>query len=46
MSELRCMNDEILENQKDGDNSFKDLELFKKHYAAILLQLNDINEQA
>lgn len=45
MSELRCMNDEILENQKDGDNSFKDSELFKKHYAAILLQLNDINEQ-
>ncbi|ESR32866.1 hypothetical protein CICLE_v10004186mg [Citrus x clementina] len=45
VSELRCMNDEILENQKDGDNSFKDSELFKKHYAAILLQLNDINEQ-
>ncbi|KAH9683368.1 protein ALWAYS EARLY 3 [Citrus sinensis] len=42
VSELRCMNDEILENQKDGDNSFKDSELFKKHYAAILLQLNDV----
>lgn len=46
MSELRRLNDEVLENQRDGDNSFKDSELFKKQYAAILLQLNEVNEQA
>lgn len=40
------MNDEILENQKDGDNSLKDSEPFKKQYAAVLLQLNEVNEQA
>ncbi|XP_044487094.1 protein ALWAYS EARLY 3-like isoform X2 [Mangifera indica] len=44
VSELRRMNDEVLENQRDGDNSFKDSELFKKQYAAILLQLNEVNE--
>ncbi|XP_044498764.1 protein ALWAYS EARLY 3-like [Mangifera indica] len=45
VSELRRLNDEVLENQRDGDNSFKDSELFKKQYAAILLQLNEVNEQ-
>ncbi|KAH7573585.1 hypothetical protein JRO89_XS03G0176700 [Xanthoceras sorbifolium] len=34
--ELRRMNDEVLENQKDGDSSFRDSESFKKHYAAIV----------
>ncbi|WCJ23526.1 DIRP Myb-like DNA-binding domain [Euphorbia peplus] len=44
VSELKRMNDEI-ENQKEGDNSLNVSESFKKHYAAILLQLNEINEQ-
>ncbi|KAF3456189.1 hypothetical protein FNV43_RR00839 [Rhamnella rubrinervis] len=43
--ELKCMNDEVLENQKNGDNCLKDSELFKKQYAAVLLQLNEVNEQ-
>ncbi|KAJ0035662.1 hypothetical protein Pint_24565 [Pistacia integerrima] len=43
VSELRRMNDEALENQRDGDNSFKDSELFKKQYAAIILQLNEVS---
>lgn len=45
MSELRRMNDEVLENQKGGDNYIKDSDSFKKQYAAVLLQLNEINEQ-
>ncbi|KAK2646186.1 hypothetical protein Ddye_021381 [Dipteronia dyeriana] len=45
VSELRRMNDEVFETQKDGDSTFKDSESFKKHYAAIVLQLNEINEQ-
>ncbi|GKU85492.1 hypothetical protein SLEP1_g162 [Rubroshorea leprosula] len=45
VSELRHMNDEVLENQKGGDNSLKDSDSFKKQYAAVLLQLNEINEQ-
>ncbi|KAF2310984.1 hypothetical protein GH714_018913 [Hevea brasiliensis] len=44
VSELKRMNDEV-ENQKDGENSLNDSELFKKHYAAVLLQLNEVNEQ-
>ncbi|KAK9289020.1 hypothetical protein L1049_017491 [Liquidambar formosana] len=46
VSELKHMNDEVLENQKDGGNSLKDSEPFKKQYAAVLLQLNEANEQA
>lgn len=38
------MNDEVLEDQKDGDNSLKDSEPFKKQYAAVLLLLNEVNE--
>ncbi|KAF5465516.1 hypothetical protein F2P56_015513 [Juglans regia] len=45
VSELRCMNDAVFENQKDGDNSLKDSEHFKKQYAAVLLQLHEVNEQ-
>ena len=45
MFELRHMND-VLENEKDGDNSLKDSEAFKKQYAAVVLQLNEVNEQA
>lgn len=45
MFELKCMNDEVLENQKNGDNSLKDFEPFKKQYAAVLLQLSEVNEQ-
>ncbi|XP_015573347.1 protein ALWAYS EARLY 3 isoform X2 [Ricinus communis] len=44
VSELKRMNDEV-ENEKDGENSLKDSELFKKHYAAVLFQLNEVNEQ-
>ncbi len=46
LSELRRMNDAVFENQKDGDNSLKDSEPFKKQFAAVLLQLNEVNEQA
>lgn len=45
MFELKHMNDEVLDNQKNGDNSLKDSELFKKQYAAVLLQLSEVNEQ-
>lgn len=45
VSELRRMNDEVLENQKGEDNFLKDSDSFKKQYAAVLLQLNEINEQ-
>ncbi|CAK9159737.1 unnamed protein product [Ilex paraguariensis] len=37
--ELRRMNDDVLENQKDGDRSLKDAEPFKKQYAAALSSL-------
>lgn len=43
--ELRHMNDDVLENQKDGDSPLKDSEPFKKQYAAVLIQLNEANEQ-
>ncbi|EPS74439.1 hypothetical protein M569_00315, partial [Genlisea aurea] len=44
--ELRRMNDEILESQAcDGDLSWKGSEPFKKQYAAVLIQLSDVNEQ-
>ncbi|XP_059668464.1 protein ALWAYS EARLY 3 isoform X2 [Cornus florida] len=45
VSELRRMNDDVLENQKDGDNALNGSELFKKQYAAVIVQLNEINEQ-
>ncbi|XP_057958844.1 protein ALWAYS EARLY 3-like isoform X2 [Malania oleifera] len=45
VSELRRMNDEVLENQKYGDNSLKDSELFKKQYAAVLVQLDQVDTQ-
>ncbi|XP_011044502.1 PREDICTED: protein ALWAYS EARLY 3-like isoform X1 [Populus euphratica] len=44
VSELKHMNDEVMESQKRGDYSLKDSEVFKKHYAAVLLQLNEVNE--
>ncbi|KAK6146164.1 hypothetical protein DH2020_020033 [Rehmannia glutinosa] len=43
--ELRRLNDDVFENQKDGDISLKDSEPFKKQYAAVLIQLNEANEQ-
>lgn len=39
------MNDDVLENQKDGDDSLKESEPIKKQYAAVLVQLNEANEQ-
>lgn len=45
LSELKRMN-EALESQKYSDNSLKDSEAFKRHYAAVVLQLNEVNEQA
>ncbi|GAV73140.1 Myb_DNA-binding domain-containing protein/DIRP domain-containing protein [Cephalotus follicularis] len=45
VSELRQMNNEVLENEKDGDSSLKNSESLKKQYAAVLLQLNEVNEQ-
>lgn len=43
--ELKYMNDEVLENQKDGDNTLKDSEFFKKQYATVLIQLKEANDQ-
>ncbi|CAA3020975.1 ALWAYS EARLY 3-like [Olea europaea subsp. europaea] len=43
--ELGHMNEDVLENQKDGDGSLKESEQFKKQYAAVLVQLNEANEQ-
>lgn len=43
--ELRRMNDDVLENQKDGESALKDSEPFKKQYAAVLVQLNEANVQ-
>nr|DAD33388.1 TPA_asm: hypothetical protein HUJ06_012239 [Nelumbo nucifera] len=43
--ELRHMNDEVLENQKGGDNSLKDSDPFKKQYATVILQLQEANDQ-
>nr|GMD85305.1 protein ALWAYS EARLY 3-like [Ipomoea batatas] len=45
ISELRRMNDDVLENQKSGDCTLKDSEPFKKQYAAVIVQLNEVNEQ-
>ncbi|CAA0834815.1 Protein ALWAYS EARLY 3 [Striga hermonthica] len=43
--ELRHLNDDVFENQKNGDSSLKESEPFKKHYAAVLIQLNEANDQ-
>ncbi|KAK4483286.1 hypothetical protein RD792_010471 [Penstemon davidsonii] len=43
--ELRKMNDDVLENQKDGESSLKSSEPFKKQYAGVLVLLNEANEQ-
>ncbi|CAN1281019.1 Protein ALWAYS EARLY 3 [Linum perenne] len=46
VSELKRLNEDVLENQNNGDkNNLRDSESFKKHYAAVLLQLNEINDQ-
>ncbi|XP_015165279.1 protein ALWAYS EARLY 3-like [Solanum tuberosum] len=45
VSELRRMNDEVLENEKSNDSSLRDSEPFKKQYAAVLIQLNEVNQQ-
>lgn len=45
LSELKQMNDEACERRKYGDHSLKDSEPFKRHYAAALLQLNEVNQQ-
>ncbi|KAI4345449.1 hypothetical protein L6164_012572 [Bauhinia variegata] len=45
LSELKHMNAEVVENQKDGGNSLKDSEPFRRHYAAVLLHLHEVNEQ-
>lgn len=39
------MNDDVLESQKDGGSPLKETETFKKQYAAVLIQLNEANEQ-
>ncbi|XP_009404210.1 protein ALWAYS EARLY 2 isoform X2 [Musa acuminata AAA Group] len=42
--ELRNMNEEVSEKQKDGD-TIKDLDHFRKQYAMVLVQLRDANDQ-
>ena len=44
--ELRKTNNDILENQNNGDYSLKDCDLFKKHYATVLVQLKEASDQA
>lgn len=39
------MNDDVSRYQIDGGSSLKDSEPFKKQYAAVLVQLNEANEQ-
>lgn len=39
------MNDDVSRNQIDVKCSLKDSEPFKKQYAAVLVQLNEANEQ-
>ncbi|KAK3038981.1 hypothetical protein RJ639_027466 [Escallonia herrerae] len=43
--ELRRMNDDVLENQKDDNSALKVSDPFRKQYAAVLTQLNQANEQ-
>ncbi|KAL5701129.1 hypothetical protein ACHQM5_026501 [Ranunculus cassubicifolius] len=43
--ELRHMNDEVDEKQKEGDNALRDSEPFKKQYATVLIQLKEANDQ-
>ncbi|KAG6394794.1 hypothetical protein SASPL_145384 [Salvia splendens] len=43
--ELRRMNDDVSRDQIDSHSSLRDSEQFKKQYAAVLVQLNEANEQ-
>ncbi|CAK9145548.1 unnamed protein product [Ilex paraguariensis] len=43
--ELKHINDDVLESDKDGDCSLSNSEPFKKQYSAVLVQLNAANEQ-
>lgn len=45
VSELREMNNDVSQNQKDGVSNLKDSEPFKKQYAAVLVQLRDADER-
>ncbi|CAH9131290.1 unnamed protein product [Cuscuta epithymum] len=45
VSELRRMNDDILENQRSGDCTLNDSDPFRKQYASIIVQLNEVNDQ-
>ncbi|XAR63482.1 hypothetical protein NMG60_11023427 [Bertholletia excelsa] len=44
LSELKHMN-HALENPRDGDSALRDSDPFKKQYAAVVIQLNEVNEQ-
>lgn len=41
--ELRNMNDDVASNRKDGDVHNSDM--FQKHYATLLLQIKEVNQQ-
>lgn len=43
--ELKNTNN-LLGNQNYGDQSLNDCELFKKHYATVLVQLKEASSQA
>ncbi|KAK1351905.1 Always early protein 3 [Heracleum sosnowskyi] len=45
VSELKEMNNDVLEDQKVGVSILRDSEPFKKQYAAILVQLRDADER-
>ncbi|KAK1390484.1 Always early [Heracleum sosnowskyi] len=45
VSELREMNNDVSQNQKDGVSYLNNSEPFKKQYAAVLVQLRDADER-
>lgn len=45
VSEFKRMNDEVEENKR-RDASFEVPESFSKRYASVLVQLDDVNDQA
>jgi hypothetical protein len=42
--ELRNMNDDVASNRKDGD-VVHNSDMFQKHYATLLLQIKEVNQQ-
>jgi hypothetical protein len=43
---LKNTNNDVMENPKNGDNSLKDSEPFKKHLGTVLVQLKEASGQS